>query len=409
MQPNRLPRSGPRLAIAALVTALMGLFLLSGTAAAQPLAIHGAVPVPAATARIKLALRASGLYHPTFVTSARDGSGRLFILEQTGRIKIYKNGAILATPFLSLAGSVGTAFEQGLLGLAFHPSFTTNHKLYVAFNDLNNNTIIREYRTSSTNPNVVNKATGRTIMTIAKPYNDHNGGMLAFGTDGYLYISTGDGGGIGDFGNRAQNIYTLLGKILRIDINGTTATKQYRVPATNPYASINGYDEIWQLGLRNPWRWSFDRANGNMWIGDVGQATWEEIDRAVKTSSGAGKGINWGWRVLEGTHCYKPATGCNTTGMTMPVTEYQHLNGRCAVIGGYVYRGTAIPALVGQYVFGDFCTGEIMSIPANAAAGVTPTVLLDSALTISSFGENQSGELYVVDRGGGKLYAIVAG
>jgi Glucose/sorbosone dehydrogenases len=384
-----------RLAAAVFVAALLA--ATASTAIAAP-----------TNAKIRLALRASGLSKPVFVTSAHDGTGRLFIVEQTGRIRIYKSGAILATLFLSIGSQVSKGGEQGLLGLAFHPKFSTNHKLYVDFTDLNGNTVIREYRVSSTNPNVVATSTARTILRIAQPYANHNGGMLAFGPDGYLYIGMGDGGSAGDPGNRAQNIYSLLGKMLRIDVNGTTATRNFRIPPTNPYATINGYDEIWQLGLRNPWRFSFDRANGNLWIGDVGQGAWEEVDRATRTTSGAGRGVNWGWNVLEGFHCYSPPTGCSTTGKTMPILEYDH-NGRCAVTGGYVSRGPSVPALYGGYVFADYCSGEIWVINSTASSPASPVLLLDTAMTISSFGENAAGDLYVLDYGGGKLYAIVPG
>jgi glucose/arabinose dehydrogenase len=398
-----------RRAAAALTGAMLAALAIGGPVAARPIDIDQPTISTAATPRIALALRASGLTKPVFVTSARDGTSRLFILEQGGKIKIYKNGSVWSTPFLSLEGKVGTAFEQGLLGLAFHPGFKTNRKLYVSFTDPNNDIVVREYRTYVSSPNRVNTATARTIIRIPKPYNNHNGGMLAFASGGYLFISTGDGGGIGDTGNRAQSTSSLLGKMLRIDVNGTTSTTNYRVPASNPYVGKDGLDEIWQIGLRNPWRWSFDRANGNMWIGDVGQSLWEEVNRAIRTSSGPGKGINWGWRTLEGTHCYKPATDCVTTGKTMPLLEYEHVNGRCSVIGGYVYRGAKIPALVGQYVFGDFCTGEIWSVPSGASAPATKVLLRDTSLTISSFGEGGTGELYVLDRGGGKMYAIVQG
>jgi glucose/arabinose dehydrogenase len=393
----------------AILGGILGVLALGGPVAARPIDVDEPTITTAAIPRIALSLRASGLTKPVFATSARDGTGRIFILEQTGRIKILKSGSVLSTPFLSLAGKVGLAFEQGLLGLAFHPGFETNRKLYVSYADLNNNIVVREYKTYVSNPNRVNTATARTIITIPKPYNNHNGGMLAFASGGYLFISTGDGGGIGDSGNRAQSVDSLLGKMLRIDINGTTSTRNYRIPATNPYVGKAGLDEIWQTGLRNPWRWSFDRANGNMWIGDVGQGVWEEVNRAVRTASGAGKGINWGWRQLEGTHCYKPATDCNTTGKTMPLLEYEHLDGRCSVIGGYVYRGASIPGLVGQYVYGDFCTGEIWAVPSGATAPATPVLLRDSSLTISSFGENAAGELLVLDRGGGKMYLLVQG
>ncbi len=360
-------------------------------------------------ARIRLALSASGLSKPVFLVSARDGTGRLFIVEQTGRVRIYVNGAVLSTSFLSIGSQVSKGSEQGLLGLAFHPGYRTNRKLYVNFTDLNGDTVIREYRASSTNPNVVATSTARTILKVGQPYDNHNGGMLAFGPDGYLYIGLGDGGSGGDPGNRAQNKDSLLGKILRIDINGTTSTTNYRNPSSNPYVGVAGRNEIWQIGMRNPWRFSFDRANGNLWIGDVGQGSWEEIDRAVRTSSGAGKGVNWGWRVLEGFHCYNPSTGCSTSGKTMPVLEYDHGGGRCSVTGGYVYRGKLVPALVGGYVFADYCSGEIWVINATAASPAAKTLLLDTNFTISSFGENASGELYVLDHDGGKLYAILQG
>ena len=369
-----------------------------------------AIEVPAAApsdARIRLALRAGGLSNPVFVTSARDGTGRLFIVEQGGRIRIYKDGKILSTPFLSITTQVSKGYEQGLLGLAFHPEYKTNRRLFINFTDVNGDTIVREYRASSTNPNVVATSTARHIIKIGQPYDNHNGGMLAFGPDGYLYIGMGDGGSGGDPGNRAQRVDSLLGKMLRIGINSSTSTKNYRTPSTNPYVGKPGWNEIWQIGLRNPWRFSFDRANGNLWIADVGQGQWEEIDRAVNTSSGPGRGVNWGWKVMEGFHCFSPSSGCSTTGKTRPVLEYDHSSGRCSVTGGYVYRGSAIPLLVGGYVFGDYCSGEIWVVNATATSPATKTRLLDTSLTISSFGEGGSNELYVLDRGGGNLYAIV--
>jgi glucose/arabinose dehydrogenase len=360
-------------------------------------------------ARISLSLRASGLSSPVLITSAKDGSGRLFIVEQTGKIKISVSGGILATPFLSIGSLISHGGEQGLLGLAFHPSFKTNHKLYIDYTDTSGNTVIREYRTSSTNPNVVATSTARTILKITQPYANHNGGMLAFGRDGYLYIGMGDGGSAGDPGNRAQSTSSLLGKMLRINVNGSTSTKNYLIPSTNPYVGRTGLDEIWQLGLRNPWRFSFDRANGNLWIGDVGQGKWEEVDRAIRTSNGAGRGVNWGWRVLEGSHCYSPSTGCSTSGKKMPLLDYAHDAGRCSITGGYVYRGSRIPALVGGYLFADYCTGEIWVVNSVAPPPAPKTLLLDTDMMISSFGENESGEMYVVDHAGGKIYLIAPG
>ncbi len=362
-----------------------------------------------ADARIRLDLYASGLSKPVFVTSANDGTGRLFIVEQTGKIRIFKSRAIYSTAFLSIGSQVSKGSEQGLLGLAFHPGFRTNHKLYVNFTDLNGDTVIREYKVSSTNPNVVSTSTARTILKITQPYDNHNGGTIAFGPDGYLYIGMGDGGSGGDPGNRAQNKDSLLGKMLRINVNATTSTTNYTTPTSNPYYGVAGRNEIWQMGLRNPWKWSFDRANGNLWIGDVGQGLYEEIDRGTRTSSGAARGANWGWRVLEGFHCYNPSTGCDKTGKWMPVLEYDHANGRCSVTGGYVYRGTQVPALVGGYVFADYCSGEIFVMNATATSPATKTLLLDTDFTISSFGEGSTGNLYVLDHAGGKLYAIVQG
>jgi len=314
-------------------------------------------------ARITLRLIASGLSKPVFATSANDGTGRMFIVEKTGKIKILQNGRIRSTPFLNISSEVSKGTEQGLLGLAFHPSFKSNHKLYINFTDVNGDTVIREYRVSSSNPNVVNTATKRRILKIDQPFANHNGGMLAFGPDGYLYIGMGDGGDAGDPGNRAQNPDSLLGKVLRIDVNGTATGTQYRNPGTNPYVGIPGRDEIWEIGLRNPWRFSFDRTKGDLWIGDVGQGSYEEIDHAVP---GSGRGVNWGWRIMEGSHCYSPPSGCDTSGLTLPLLDYDHGGGRCAVTGGYVYRGSKVPLLRGGYVFGDFCSGEIWVVPDTA-------------------------------------------
>jgi glucose/arabinose dehydrogenase len=379
-----------------------------GGAAAGSGSVAAVAPLGTPTgADIKLTFVVGNLNSPVFITPAGDGTNRLFIVEKTGRIKIWNGSNVRSRPFLSLAGKVSTGSEQGLLGLAFHPNFEENRKLYVNFTNLSGDTVIRQYKTYVTSPNRVNPNTAKLILRINQPFSNHNGGGILFGPGGYLYIGTGDGGDSGDPGNRAQRIDTLLGKMLRINVNGTTADRNYLIPSGNPYIGQPGKDEIWQRGLRNPWRWSFDRANGNLWIGDVGQGTWEEIDRATNGSSGPGRGINWGWRVLEGSHCFNPPSGCSTSGKTMPVTEYRQTdaNGRCAVTGGYVYRGNDVPALVGGYVFGDFCSGEIFVIPAGAATGTAPTRLLNSNALISSFGQRADGELFVVDLGG-RIYRI---
>ena len=381
----------------------------SSTAAIGAAASGASIAASPTDAHIKLTLRASGLSNPVFVTTAHDGSGRLFIVEKTGRIKIYSNGHVLATPFLNLSGKVSTGSEQGLLGLAFHPNFKTNRKLYVNYTRADGDTIVQEYRASTSNRNVVATSTARLILHVVQPYANHNGGMIAFGPDGYLYIGMGDGGGAGDPGGRAQSTRSLLGKMLRIDVNGSSALGNYRIPPGNPFVGRAGYDEIWQLGLRNPWRWSFDPPTGELWIGDVGQDSWEEVDHALRNASGAGKGVNWGWNVLEGRACYPPSTSsCSKTGKSMPVAVYGHSGSRCAVTGGYVYRGSAIPVLRGGYVFADYCSGEIWVIAANAVGPATPTRLQDTSLLISSFGLDGNNELMLTDLQG-RLYSIQQG
>jgi glucose/arabinose dehydrogenase len=369
---------------------------------------HKAPSVAAALPAIKLTPMATGLSQPVFVTESPDATGRLFIVQKTGQIVIYANGAVRSTPFFDIHTSVSQDSEQGLLGLAFSPTFATDRKLYVNYTNLKGNSVVSEYKASSTNPNVVDKSTGRVILTIAQPYANHNGGNLAFGKDGDLYLGFGDGGSYGDPENRAQDVTTLLGKLLRIDVRGSTATTNYLVPSTNPFVGKAGRDEIWEYGLRNPWRFSFDRATGDLWIGDVGQARYEEVDHGTNKSNGPGRGLNWGWKVMEGLHCYTPLTGCATAGKALPLTEYKHRNGRCAITGGYVYRGSALPGLVGTYLFGDYCTGEIMAIDPTVARPAPITFLLAGGFPLSSFGQDKAGELYVCDLGG-TVYKIVAG
>jgi glucose/arabinose dehydrogenase len=357
---------------------------------------------------LRLSLLARGLSQPVLLTGARDGTNRKFIVEKGGRIRIVKGSppVLLATPFLDLSAKVSKGGEQGLLGLAFHPSYKTNGRFYVNYTDTAGDTVVAEYRRSSTSPDRA-ATTGRTLLRIDQPYANHNGGMIAFGPDGYLYIGMGDGGSAGDPGNRAQSLESYLGKMLRIDVDGRTGTLPYGIPATNPYVGKAGLDLIWSRGLRNPWRWSFDRQTGDLWIGDVGQASWEEVDRSVKGSAvAAGRAANYGWRVMEGRHCYAPATGCSTTGKVLPLVEYAHAGGRCSVTGGYVYRGTAYPDMVGGYFFADYCTGEIFSVAATAASPASLRRLLDTSLRIGGFGQDDAGYLYVTDLAGGTVYQL---
>ncbi len=380
----------------------------AASAATMPVAITDGATADAPTGSTVKLVKVANVASPVLAIGARDGTDRLFIVQKGGRIRIVKNGTLLAGSFLNLTGLVSSGSEQGLLGLAFHPAFKTNRKFYVNYTNTSGDTVIREYKASATNRDVAASGSGRTILKIAQPYSNHNGGMIAFGRDGYLYIGTGDGGSAGDPGKRAQSTTSLLGKMLRINVNGRTSTRNYLNPSTNPYAGKAGRDEIWQRGLRNPWRFSFDRSNGNLWIGDVGQGRYEEVDRAVRTTAGPGKGINWGWRVMEGNHCYKPSSGCSTTGKTRPLAEYSHsATGGCAVTGGYVYRGAAIPALRGWYVYGDYCGGQVWAVASGASRPATPVKLLSTGRMISGFGEDNAGELYLCDLNGA-VYRIEA-
>ncbi|MEA2610060.1 MAG: hypothetical protein QOJ75_2303, partial [Chloroflexota bacterium] len=344
---------------------------------------------------------ATGFSQPLLVTTADDGSGRLFVVEKTGKIRIVTHGAVAAVPFLDLSASVSSGSEQGLLGLAFHPGYKSNGKLYVSYTDHNGTSIIREYRVSSTNPNRVDGASGRTILRLRQPYQNHNGGDIAFGPDGYLYIGFGDGGSAGDPGNRAQNLGVLLGKLLRIDVNRRTGTLPYAIPRDNPFVGRSGLDQVWAYGLRNPWRWSFDRVTGDLWIADVGQASYEEVDRAPASHGrNAGRGLNFGWKVMEASHCFASSSTCSRTGKTLPLTEYSHVNGRCSITGGFVYRGAAYPDLVGAYLFADYCSGEVWYIDRRATRGTPPTRGLTTNARITSFGQDQAGELYLTDANG---------
>lgn len=343
-----------------------------------------------------------GLTEPVFVTHA--GDSRLFVVERTGRIRIVKkvNGHWRITGiFLDLRGKVRTSSsEQGLLGLAFHPSYATNGRFYVDYIDLSGDTVIAEYRRASTSK--ADPSSRRRVLKVQQPYENHNGGWIGFkGAD--LYLAFGDGGSGGDPGGRGQSLGTLLGKILRIDpIDPDGAgPKHYRIPSDNPFVGRSGRDEIWAYGVRNPWRDSFDRLTGDLWLGDVGQDTFEEIDHA-----GNGKGSNFGWSLLEGRHRYPSGLLCTSNCKTLPVVEYRHsVSGadNCSVTGGYVAR-RAGAALFGRYLFGDYCSGRLWSIPESFSGGALPTPL-DTGLSISSFGEGNDGRIYVLSLGG-SIYRV---
>jgi glucose/arabinose dehydrogenase len=389
-----------------LVRVLTGALLLS--ALLVPATTAGPAPRTAfdpSNVRLSISRVTGGLASPLFVTGAGDGSGRLFVVEQAGRIRVLAGGTLLAAPFLDIRSRIAAGGERGLLGLAFHPKYRTNGRFFVNFTDRNGTTVIAEYRRSTTDANRASR-TERVLLRVPQPYANHNGGMLAFGPDGYLYIGLGDGGSAGDPGNRAQSTASRLGKLLRIDVDQAQGTRRYANPPSNPYVGRSGLDEIFARGLRNPWRFSFDRLTGDLWIGDVGQGRWEEIDRATR-AAGLGRGANYGWRQLEGRACYNPSSGCSTRGKTMPVAVYSHSLG-CSVTGGYVYRGAAYPALVGGYVFGDYCSGRIWALRADGPATQSPRHLLNSGRTISSFGQGDDGTLYLTDRSSGELYRLTA-
>jgi len=354
---------------------------------------------------------ASGLSSPIFVTSPPGDGQRLFIVEQPGRIKILQDGQVLNTPFLDIDGRVLSGGERGLLGLAFHPDYDINGYFYVDYTNNSGNTVISRFEVTA-DPDLADSSSESILLTIAQPYSNHNGGMIAFGpNDGYLYIGMGDGGSGGDPQNRAQSDSVLLGKMLRIDVDGGSP---YGIPPDNPFAGP-GYplDEIWAKGVRNPWRFSFDRLNGDLYIADVGQSQWEEIDFQPASSAG---GENYGWRLMEGDHCYDPPSNCDPGGLTYPIYEYSHGGTpfRCSISGGYVYRGNAIPQLPGTYFFADYCSGQIWSFRYDGSnitefTDRTAELAPDSGYVISdisSFGEDGSGELYIVDLGG-EVFKIV--
>ena len=337
---------------------------------------------------------ASGFTHPVQITNAGDGSGRLFVVEQPGTIRVIKNGAVLPTPFLDLTALTNDSGEQGLLGLAFHPDFASNGWFYVDYTRPSDGaTRIMRYTATLPGSDVADPNSAAEVLTISQPYTNHNGGQVMFGPDGYLYIGMGDGGSGGDPQGNGQNPDTLLGALLRLDVTGGLP---YAIPPDNPFVGSAGRDEVWATGLRNPWRFSFDRTTGDLYIGDVGQNLWEEIDRLPAGTPG---GTNFGWNCMEGFHTYDFTAACATRTLTGPIAEYGHDVGD-AVTGGFVYRGTLYPNLVGRYFYADYGTGRIWSLVATNTGVVGPELELETGLAISAFGEGEDGELYVVDRAG---------
>ena len=345
----------------------------------------------------------TGLSSPVLVTNARDGSNRIFIVEQGGIIKVLQPGASTPTVFIDITTRVLSGGERGLLGLAFHPQYETNRRFFVFYTrQTDGDLTIAEYHASAANPNVADTTETLILRIEHSSAGNHNGGMIEFGSDGFLYIGTGDGGGANDGANNAQNINVLLGKILRIDINNPSGGLAYSSPSSNPFfGATAGADEIYSYGQRNPWRFSFDRDTQELYLGDVGQGIREEID--IITLGG-----NYGWRIMEGSVCNPNFNGGVCTpppGHIPPISEYSHSGGRCSITGGYVYRGSLATLPPGTYVFADYCTGEIFMMQNGLN---TSPILLDTTMNISSFGEDESGEIYVVAHGGA-VHRIVNG
>ena len=385
--------------------------------------ISASAPIPVAAATLPSTVTftpvITGLNQPVFVTNAGDGSGRLFVVQQTGQIRVFKNGSLLATNFLDVSGVsnfTNAGSEQGLLGLAFDPNYATNRFFYITYTITTGNATfpygvrLVRYQTSSGNADVANPSSAFIILMTPKKFTNHNGGMIGFGGDGYLYWGTGDGGSGGDPDNNAQTLSSLLGKMLRLDVDTTPpAGQRYVIPPSNPFfgnPNPSVRKEIWAYGLRNPWRWSFDRSTGDMLIGDVGQDREEEIDFQPASSTG---GMNYGWHILEGNLCYLPLSGCSAPAhYVAPIAVYLHgtndVNG-CAVTGGYMYRGSAAPGLQGVYFYSDYCSGKLWALVHNSGTW-SGKLVTSTPYHVSSFGQDEAGEIYIVDRTGGQVVRI---
>lgn len=349
---------------------------------------------------ISLTNFASGFSNPVALVNA--GDSRLFVVQKAGLIRILNaDGTTNATPFLNLSSLTTSSGEQGLLGLAFHPNYVSNGYLYVNYTrSSDGSTVIARYTRNATNPNIADLSSAQILLIISQPYPNHNGGTLAFGSDGYLYIGMGDGGSGGDPLNSGQNLNSLLGKILRIDVNSGSP---YGIPANNPFVGVTGADEIWAYGVRNPWKFSFNRLNGDLWIADVGQNAIEEINKA----SGTASGLNYGWRCYEGNSVYNTSGCAASSTMTYPFVQYTHAaTSGCSITGGYVYTGTTYPNLQNKYIFSDYCNQKIGFVDAVSGGTITWTPAFTGNY-FTTFGEDVNGELYVAGMSTGTIYKII--
>jgi glucose/arabinose dehydrogenase len=375
--------------------------LPTATAAAAGTPPASDTPFVAANVQVGLAAYAQVDGGALAIAAPDDGSGRLFVATQQGQVWSISGGASQdLTAMLDISDRITSGGERGLLGLALHPGFPTDPRAFVDYTDLNGDTVVSSFTLTSSNPNRFDPASEQVILQVDQPFSNHNGGGVVFGPDGFLYVALGDGGGGGDPNGNGQNLGTLLAKMLRIDVDHPAAERAYGIPADNPFVGRDGArPEIWLYGLRNPFRMSFDRDLGDLWIGDVGQGRWEEVD-VVRAGDGGGQ--DFGWNITEGNHCYKPAENCDTEGLTRPVSEYAHDQG-CAIIGGYVYRGSEFPELRGGYLFSDSCSGTIWAIPATTERLVQPVPVGETGGSPAGFGEDPDGELYLANLDGGIL------
>jgi len=338
---------------------------------------------------------ARGLSNPVAITHA--GDDRLFVVEQRGTVRVVKDGQLLEQPFLDITNRVRSGGERGLLGLAFAPDFAESGRFYVYYTDLNGDSVLSRFRADG---DTADAASEQVLLTQVQPYSNHNGGQIAFGPDGYLYVGLGDGGSGGDPQGNGQDLGTLLGKLLRLDVFGDGAVP----PASNPFVGRQGArPEIWAYGLRNPWRFSFDRHTGDLFIADVGQNAFEEVNFQPADSGG---GENYGWNVMEADRCFEPRSGCDESGLVLPIISYPHgSQWGNSISGGYLYRGSANPDLNGAYVFGDYVSGRVWRAD-RVGDEWEVSLLMDTGFNVSTFGEDASGELYVADHGGGVIYRL---
>jgi glucose/arabinose dehydrogenase len=379
---------------------LVGIGCLSGCSPIE--SDQGSLPPLPPSNDLQLQTISTSLSSPVFMTAPPGDSTRLFVVEQGGLIRVLNvgSGSPLTDPFLDIRSLLSTGGERGLLGMAFDPQYATNRRFYVYYTNNGGDIVIAQYFRNATNANLADSSPATILLTVEhSAFSNHNGGMLAFGPDGCLYAGVGDGGGGGDPSNNGQSSFSLLGKLLRLNPNTGGPCGNVII---NPFFLGGGAQQVWSLGLRNPWRFSFDRQTGDLYIGDVGQNEREEINVSPGPTN-AGRGLNYGWRLMEGTLCFNPSSNCDSGNLTRPVLDYPHFSGACSVTGGYVYRGSAVPALSGTYFYADYCAGFVRSFRYQNGQPTDQKewpLLSPTGGLITSFGEDAAGELYIMTQGG---------